>query len=62
MNDEKFLEYVEFKLFDAMFDGCCVETHLGYEQHDPGAWSVCLRADQMSQLLDLAKDGIRSEA
>jgi len=62
MIDQKLLEYVECKLFDSMLDGCRVETHLGYKHHDPGRWSVCLRADHLSRLLDLAKDGIRSEA
>jgi len=62
MIDQKLLEYIEYKVFDSMLDGCRVETHLGYKQHDPGRWSVCLRADHLSRLLDLAKDGIRSEA
>jgi hypothetical protein len=62
MIDQKLLEYVEYMLFYTMLDGCRLETHLGYKRHDPGRWSVSLRADHLSQLLDLAKDGIRSQA
>jgi len=60
MIDQKLLEYIEYKVFDSMLDGCRVETHLGYKHHDPGRWSVCLRADHLSRLLDLAKEGLEN--
>jgi hypothetical protein len=55
MTDEEFLEAMELKAMQAMFSGCLTLDHLGYKKYDTGCWSVGLRADQLSRLIDLAR-------
>ena len=55
MNDEEFLEAMEAKAIWAMLSGCFTQDHLGEKKYDVGCWSVGLRADELSRLIDLAR-------
>ena len=55
MNNEELLESIERRVFYVMFEGCFIDTHLGNKKLDAGSWSISLRADELSRLLDLAK-------
>lgn len=55
MTDEELLEKVETKVLYAMLDGCLIDDHLGRGKYDVGSWSVSLRADQLSRLIDMAR-------
>lgn len=57
MNDQELLEYVETKVIEKMLDGCEIDDHLGNRGYDIGSWSVSLRADTVSRLIDMAKKG-----
>jgi hypothetical protein len=58
MTDEEFLFFLERKVFLKMLDGCLIDDHLGNKKYDVGSWSVSLRADQLSRLIDMAKAGV----
>jgi hypothetical protein len=58
MNDEELLAYVETKVHAQMLDGCVMDDHLGREKYDTGSWVVCLRADLLGRLIDMAKKGV----
>lgn len=55
MTDKELLEYVEAKVIEAMLNGCELMDHLGEKHDDIGAWSVSLRADTVSRLIDMAR-------
>jgi hypothetical protein len=55
MTDEEFLEKIEVRVWFAMLNGCWIADHLGNKQCDVGSWSVSLRADQLSRLIDMAR-------
>ena len=55
MADKELLEKVETKVLYAMLDGCLIDDHLGNKKYDVGSWSVSLRADQLSRLIDIAR-------
>jgi hypothetical protein len=55
MTDKEFLEWLEAKALYAMFSGCFVSDHLGEKKYDVGCWSVGLRADELSRLVDMAR-------
>ena len=57
MNDEELLEYVETGVFYQMMQGCEIDDHLKNMEYDTGSWSVSLRADLMSRLIDMARKG-----
>jgi len=59
MTDQEFLDITEEKLCFVMLNGCATDTHLGRKKVDPSSWAVTLRADDLSRLLDLAKEGVR---
>ena len=59
MTDEELLEHAETHLVYVMLSGCATETHLGYKKHDPCSWAVTFRADELSRLIDLAKEGAK---
>lgn len=61
MNDQELLEYIDTKVFYQMMQGCEIDDHLGCTRYDTGSWSVCLRADMMSRLIDLAKKGLTND-
>lgn len=56
MTDEQLLEYVETKIIFAMLGGCEIDDHLGNRKYDVGSWSVGIRADMLSRLIDMAKE------
>jgi hypothetical protein len=56
MTDEEFLGAVEARVIFAMLQGCDMDDYLGRKVFDPCPWVVTLRADQMSRLIDLAKE------
>ena len=56
MTDEELLDAVEAKVYWEMIRGCEVDDHLGRKSYDTGSWTVTLRADLMSRLIDLAKE------
>ena len=56
MTDEELLEKMEARVWYAMLDGCWIYDHLGDMQCDVGSWSVSLRADQLSRLIDMARE------
>ena len=58
MTDKELLESVEAKVLFSMLNGCLMDDHLGRGEHDVGSWSVSLRADQLSRLIDMAKAGV----
>ena len=53
---EELLEKMEARVWYAMLDGCWIYDHLGDMQCDVGSWSVSLRADQLSRLIDMARE------
>ena len=55
MTDEELLEKIEARVLYAMLDGCSIDDHLGRSKYDVGSWSVSLRADQLSRLIDMAR-------
>ena len=55
MTDQELLEYVETHTIEKMLNGCEIDDHLGYEEHEPGNWAVTFRADIISRLIDMAK-------
>jgi hypothetical protein len=55
MSDDELLDRLEHRLFDTMFEGCLMDNHLGRTAHYPGEWSVSMRADQLSRLIDMAR-------
>ena len=61
MNDKELLEAFESRVFYTMFNGCFIDTHLGNSKHNTGSWSVTLRADELSRLIDLAKEGVKHD-
>jgi hypothetical protein len=56
MDDQELLDCVEQELFDAMLNGCFIDSHLGYTKYDTASWQVALRADIVARLLDMAKE------
>jgi hypothetical protein len=61
MTDEELLRTLESRVFYTMFNGCFIETHLGNPKHDTGSWAVTLRADELSRLIDMAKEGVKHD-
>ena len=55
MTDKEFLEMLECRVMSVMFNGCFTQDHLGEKKYDIGCWSVGLRADELSRLIDLAR-------
>jgi hypothetical protein len=55
MTDEELLAMAEARVIFAMLQGCEMDDHLGRKVFDPGPWSVTLRADQVSRLIDMAR-------
>jgi hypothetical protein len=55
MTDEELLAMAEARVIFAMIEGCMMDDHLGRKVFDPGPWSVTLRADQVSRLIDMAR-------
>lgn len=55
MTDEEFLEAMEARVISVMLNGCFTQDHLGDKKYDVGCWSVGLRTDELSRLIDLAK-------
>jgi hypothetical protein len=58
MTDEELLEKFEAMVLYTMLEGCLIDDHLGRSKYEVGAWSVSLRADQLSRLIDMAKAGV----
>jgi hypothetical protein len=55
MTDEELLAMAEARVIFAMLEGCMMDDHLGRKVFDPGPWTVTLRADQISRLIDMAR-------
>ena len=55
MTDEELIEYAETKVHAEMLRGCEIDDYLGRKSYDTGSWTVTLRADLMSRLIDMAR-------
>jgi len=55
MTDQELIEYLETKAIFTMLDGCEIDDHLGHKRYDVGSWSMGIRADHLSRLIDLAR-------
>ena len=55
MTDKDLLAFIEQHLCNKMLEGCLIDDHLEEKKYAIGSWEVCLRADALSRLLDMAR-------
>jgi hypothetical protein len=56
MTDEELLQHLETKVIEVMLNGCETDDHLGKKPYNVGGWTVTLRADTVSRLIDMARE------